>query len=765
MTRQEAALYAFNMLQATMVEYDTTSTIVVGDITINTASSRKDVENNASSEGIKDDDKMQFAEMYFNRLTLTTDTTDDFGRPANTWRYRGSEVGTYAKTADATYTADVRLGQIYSDLGMSDSDDRAEVYVDGIEADDAAKVSRGNDLKVSELDFDGTNDCAVGNGTLVEAFLDEDTNDVTIVAINTYVAEVNRVVAATSSKDAYITLSATSAAPMPTQWQANDEFETEGFDNDQIVLFTYSNSEEKIESVVAAESVEGALNRKVATKSLTLGDTAYDYSEMYGVDGGETTGLNVGSEYTAYTDTYGYVIYVEESEYNIADYAFLRALDSSAGSSSAFGSDRASVLTYDGKIQTLATSEDYTDDATFSAYSTTPLTIGANNSKIVVTRQTSSGDYRLRAVDTKNYAAAAAAGSFEMMNGVARIDLTATGVANGGTLGTDYIYADSRTVFVVGTYTGTHNSPVGLTYRSYTGISNAPTIRDDGSTAGDPLNMSYYCRSGNVATIVFLYVNTNDYNVTSGNSEVIYLALESASGRVEDIDNDYYELNAVVDGEIVEGLKVSATEFATLTQFNSGVFASAFTNATYDDDVITGLTAVGNTVQGVNKLSNENLVLGWTGVSGSGSTYVVADDVEVYFIDDDGDITEGTINNVRRSTDDIVTYVIDSNSQISHLFIQQYFENNDQPAGGNNNYNITGITYSGTTLTVNIAAALSSNVTIPVSIYEINGGNQVLLYTVNVTVTAGNTTGTASIGTLNAGYTHLAVSGSFTAGI
>lgn len=44
-------------------------------------------------------------------------------------------------------------------------------------------------------------------GTLVEAYLDEDTNDVTIVAINTYVAEVNKVVAKTNSKDAYITLS------------------------------------------------------------------------------------------------------------------------------------------------------------------------------------------------------------------------------------------------------------------------------------------------------------------------------------------------------------------------------------------------------------------------------------------------------------------------------------------------------------------------------------------------------------------------------
>lgn len=45
--------------------------------------------------------------------------------PANTWRFKGVEVGTFAKTADATYTADVKLGQIYSDLGMSDKDEAA----------------------------------------------------------------------------------------------------------------------------------------------------------------------------------------------------------------------------------------------------------------------------------------------------------------------------------------------------------------------------------------------------------------------------------------------------------------------------------------------------------------------------------------------------------------------------------------------------------------------------------------------------------------
>jgi len=79
------------------------------------------------------------------------------------------------------------------------------------------------------------------------------------------VAEVNKVVAKTNSKDAYITLSELAAENGATSGlRANDEFEPTGFENDQIVLFTYANNE--IQSVKAAESAEGTLTRKVSGK-------------------------------------------------------------------------------------------------------------------------------------------------------------------------------------------------------------------------------------------------------------------------------------------------------------------------------------------------------------------------------------------------------------------------------------------------------------------------------------------------------------------
>ena len=749
-TRQEAALYAFNMLQTTMVEYDAKTSVDINGATVTIAGDKaKEIENTSRTDGyIDDDNKMQFAERYFTDLRLTTDTTDDFGRPANTWRFKGVEVGTFAKTADATYTADVKLGQIYSDLGMSDKDEAAPVFVDGVEASESAKVSKGNDLKVSELKF--TNSpvakCNVGNGTLVEAYLDEDTNDVTIVAINTYVAEVNKVVAKTNSKDAYITLSELAAENGATSGlRANDEFETTGFENDQIVLFTYANNE--IQSVKAAESAEGTLTRKVSGKSINLGETKYDFSKMYSVDGGESS-LGIDSEYVVYLDANGYAIYVEETEYNIADYAYLRALQ---GSSVAFASDKAALITYDGKMKTVDTKEDYTND--FAGYGS-ELQIGNANSEIVLVKETSNGEYRLKDLDTKNPSIAKTEDSFELRNGVARINLTATGVSGHGAQGTDYIYADSKTVFVVGTYdSGARENWKDATYRAYTGINNAPTIVDDNdsSPATNAIGMSYYCRNNGVATIVYLSVDEADYKVTGGNNDVIFFAFESGSKKIEDSDNEYYTYNAVVDGKIVEGVKVDASVKID-NRTSNGSFSSnvVFTGADYDDGVITGLDKLGNsgTVTGINKVNNENVVLGYG--NGSESTYVVADDAKIFFIDDDGTITEGAVSNIRRSDEDVVTYVLED-GQISYLFIQQYFEDNDQSSSGGRQEltSITGVSYRAPDLTLTLNGTnAGQNYKVTLKMIVAGVTTELGTYTVTGATGATSTTAVLSVGTL-----------------
>ena len=162
--REEACLYAFNTLKATMVEYEKNSTVTVGNITIKDTSDAKEMTNTAKTDGnIDKDGKMQFAEKYFTDLRLNDNATDPFMRPANQWKIKSEEIGTYARTPDLTYTAAVKSSAIYKDLALGDAIEKknVSVYVDGESADAYAIRKNDNDTKFG------------GNGVLTEVFYDK----------------------------------------------------------------------------------------------------------------------------------------------------------------------------------------------------------------------------------------------------------------------------------------------------------------------------------------------------------------------------------------------------------------------------------------------------------------------------------------------------------------------------------------------------------------------------------------------------------------
>ena len=735
-TREEACLYAFNMLQADMVEYEKNSTITVGNVTVtdNSAAKSKRWSSSSVNDGNIDskggDGYVQFAEEYFNKLVKESDIADDFGRPATKWTYKGVKVGTYSKTADVTYTENVKLGTIYADLKMSDKDEKAVVYVDGVEGDTFANVKKGNDLKLGDVRFNATSDCNVGNGTLTEVFLDRDANKVTIVCINTYVAEVNKTIAATKSKDAYITLSAITGSVAP-----GDEFKTTGFESDDIVLYTYAKGD--IQSVEKAESVNGALNKIVTGKKVTIGDKEYKYSNNYS----NKDALNIESEYDVFLDKYGYAIYTRETEYTVADYAFLRQLDTA---NNVFGTDKAALLTVDAKYKTVDTKKDYT-----TGLGSTRLTeIGATGAHIVIAKETSNGEYRLSSVrGTVNKDATAVSDDFVMKSGVAQIKVD----------GSTKIYANSKTVFVV---VKTDASGHVVSKTAYTGINNAPTIKaKSGSTTG--LATTYYCRNTDIATVMFINVDTTKYDVTAGNQDVIFFSPESASKKTEDKDDVYYTYSAVVDGKITE-VKVAADVNINNTSSDGymsyGNTTSAhplvYTGATYTDGVITDLTTLTNryaTVTGTAKLDGEyNVKLG-------GKNFVVASDAKVFFLDDDGVITEGNIKSVRNSDTDIATYTV-KDGQVTNLFIQQYFENNASSgstvvAPGT----VTALTYNNSTGVVSVTGSKAGKYTVTVEVLSNGTYVEAAAYTVNVA--SDNATATVAVGTLTAGNARILCGG------
>ena len=267
--------------------------------------------------------------------------------------------------------------------------------------------------------------------------------------------------------------------------------------------------------------------------------------------------------------------------------------------------------------------------------------------------------------------------------------------------------------------------------------------------------------------------------MTSGRNDVIFLSMESASKWTETIDNDYYQLSGVIGGEIVEDIKVSVSMFnslsTTLYTKESGettyLISGGYENPSYDSDgIITNMTlkptSESGTVQGLNKLNNENIQLGYSGGRyGINGTFVVADDVQVYFVNDDGDITEGTINQVRRSSVDVVTYALNSDDQISHLFIQQYEEDNIV-GGGTNLGALATITLAGTNgnrLTVTAEDSSSNplpNTRMTVTVYQVVGNTNLRLGDFTVTT---NGSGVATLNVVAAsGSTYIAVCGDAT---
>ena len=175
LTREEACLYAFNALNAEIVEYPNKSTIQIGDVVISQNSEAKAVE-----------DGWTFADEYFDNLKkVSTDVQDAFGRPGHKWYTHATKradkylVGTYTDTADYT----VVLEKAYD---IEDDDDIKKVLRDLTENDeldyDGGTTLYINGAEAETADAEDVN----GAGTVVELFCDDDDNDNLITNVVAY---------------------------------------------------------------------------------------------------------------------------------------------------------------------------------------------------------------------------------------------------------------------------------------------------------------------------------------------------------------------------------------------------------------------------------------------------------------------------------------------------------------------------------------------------------------------------------------------------
>ena len=198
-----------------------------------------------------------------------------------------------------------------------------------------------------------------GNGAIIEVFKD----DRIITIINTYVGEVLSVEEATSRRDAYIELGTvgddTSVYDNDagTVLDAEYRYDTEAFDVGDIVTFHYSMSEEEVHDVQAAEIVTGNVESFTSNRRFSMDGTTYEYgakkTNIYG-------SADIGTESTIYLDENGYVLYAEEGDGNVRNYALV--LNAGTESALAGNNHQAYLLFTDGSTAVVDTDKAYYDD-------------------------------------------------------------------------------------------------------------------------------------------------------------------------------------------------------------------------------------------------------------------------------------------------------------------------------------------------------------------------------------------------------------------
>ena len=646
--REEACLYALNTMTADMVEYDAKTTVSTNGTTVVIAGSKaKEMVNNGNTDGkvFDKDGVMQFAEKYFDNLTVKTGS-DDFARPANVWKLKAEEIGTYTNTPDATYTKKVENGDIYKDLGLGSKIEAKDVsvYEDGVKKTNTVAIEKGDDTKVGNS----------GNGVLTEVFYDDDADTVTVTQINTYVGSINKTVKATDKKDAYVVV--TAEGPVPSQGFDN-EFETdEKFEDDAYVLYTYSLTAKEIKSVEAAKKVEGTVtvaeNSKTdldEKKALTIDGTRYKAAVKVG---GEDIGeVSVKQDYTIYLDSYGYMIYVEENE-EIGDYALV--LQTAAKSD--FVGKKAELLFTDGTTKTVTTEKNYHEGTNAIADNT-----------IVTYKVDSDGVYTLREVASTKASYVDNSAALNLKNDKAGIGVdtkTINGTSNNGV-----VTANSATVFVVRDTDDTDD------YTAYTGIKNAPTINTtSGTTTATKAGVYYYCKTGKMVTVMFIMPGAN-VNVEDESSNALFIAVDSVDNLIHDNDGDYYVFNAVINGEIKtvkvdQNVKVvnAAGVTTTLTSAQTKNVDGLFKGYSVDKyGIITTLRAydaysantdkkVALTGVGIDKVSKEYTVkLDTANVE---QVITCDDNMKVYYVDEDGNISESSYGAIAVDSNDRVYAVV-----------------------------------------------------------------------------------------------------------
>ena len=613
LTRNDVAQMVLNALEADLVKAEKNgSDVHVGDIVISGGKATYDARTGTDSKYAKIDNTkvdgkytIQLGEDLYNGDLVKADgADDDFGRPSVKWTYENKEIGTYADDADAVYTATVEKqdlydlvgSDVYNDLKNGDAD--FTVVVDGV----AQKDVKLSDYIVKNNDDDAV-DKIIKKGATTEVFIDDDSNDVVITVINSYVAQVD---GDYDKNDEELELDILDEAFVDVKdtTLSSDDFDyLDSYSDEDYVLITVANKE--IKTIDLAETVEGKVTAYTEKKNVTVDGTKYEYSKNYtdAVKDDSNLSYDLNEAYTLVLDANGYVIYTDGTAGH-NDYVYVAKMDYAGGAKKSLEGD-AYFIDGTNKVITIDNDDDFDarDYGNWYSYN-----------------EKSNGKYELEAIPTDKdtdtfYGSVSTSVNKGVVteNGKSTVYVNDTNNTGSGKI--DKVKANNDTIFVV-------NDDDDVT--AYTGIKNVPDI-----TAKDGKNGAVtvaVVMDGAYADVVYIY--SKDMSISGDSGDRVYLLEESPNASVDKDDNKYYEYDAIVNGEIT-------TVKATDKNLKIGLYQ----NVSYDENgYMDDQDLVKDASDDDFKVYTDIKTISYkSGVLSLGSNDVVLADSYKIFVNDDGD--------------------------------------------------------------------------------------------------------------------------------
>ena len=621
-TREEAALFAFNTLKADMVEYDAKTSVSTGNTTVVIAGSKaqkvynttaKDYRTKASTQ----DNVKQFCEAYFTDLQLrnASAAADSFGRPSNTWFNDKTKIGTYAKTPDMTYYKNVKGKDIAKDLDLDKSDYYYfDIVVDGKDSN-SILVDKNTDTKLASASGE-----LVGTGSLVEVYKDDEV----VTVVNTFLMKVD---GEYDTKDEELDLAEVSDGLATLSYGysfdltlSSDDFaDLKSFkDGDYVLVTAYKDGANyTIDSIVKAQSVTGSVTEYVDDDTVTLGGKEYSYNVTANSGAAANYQYELKADATLYLDAQGNVLWAEGVE-NDGTYIYVTQFRK-AGFLTSKSDAEAYAYFLDGTEKAISLNKINGDKAKNAANNGdgVSIDIGSNNY--------APGWYTYTLKDTGKY-------------DLKKVTSTPITPKADGTV-TDY--DSQKTDLGNGTYFGNKNTKFIIVdskgdVKVATGIKNVPdtTVSGSGAVVSAVLDGTTYAK--------YVFIDVDNGTVKGGNAssdKMFVLKVDATYGHDSDSDT-YYRYKVILNGEkktvkIDSGETIALGSLYNEIEYNSKGYIVDETLVTTDDDFYANTTAL--TTGAKFQYKNQTVVM--TLSDSSKVNFYMADNAKIYYITDKDDVS------------------------------------------------------------------------------------------------------------------------------